>query len=360
MQVIVVGLTISSAWGNGHATLWRALCRALHALGHDVVFFERDVPYYAKHRDMSHPEWCRLLLYRDWRSIAAAASRELADADVGMVTSYCPDGPLASRAVLDSPVARKVFYDLDAPVTVERLKRGEPVSYLPDEGLGEFDLVLSYAGGAVLEDIKTLLGARKVAPLYGSVNPDQHRPVAPSDAHRNDLSYLGTYAADRQAALEALFIRPAERRPDLLFALAGSQYPPDFPWRSNISYFWHLPPDQHPSLFCSSGLTLNITRAAMAASGYCPSGRLFEAAACGAAILSDWWEGLDQFFEPQQEVLIARSTEDVLAALELAATERRRMAAAARERTLACHTASTRARELERLLEPSCCDQRVA
>jgi spore maturation protein CgeB len=205
--------------------------------------------------------------------------------------------------------------------------------------------------------LKQQTGARVVAPLYGSVDPDVHRPVEPHAGRSNDLSYLGTYAADRQDVLEQLFIAPARLRRDRRFALAGSQYPPDFPWTENILYFWHMPPSDHPSFFCSSGLTLNITRAAMAAIGYCPSGRLFEATACGVPVVSDWFEGLDQFFDPWREIVIARDTDDVLAALDLSDAERRRIGAAGRQRTLDCHTAAVRARELERLLEPSWCSQ---
>jgi spore maturation protein CgeB len=357
MKVVIFGLTISSTWGNGHATLWRGLCRALHANGHDIVFFEHDVPYYASHRDMPEAPSFRIVLYDSWGEIVNAARRELADADVAIVTSYCPDGPEASGAVLESRVARKVFYDLDSPVTLERLARGEEVPYVPRDGLGGFDLVLSYAGGSAIDGLKERLGARQVAPLYGSVDPDVHHPVSPTAQHRNDLSYLGTYAADRQPLLERLFIDPARQRPLTCFALAGSQYPADFPWTENILYFSHMPPHDHPSLFCSSGLTLNITRAAMAAVGYCPSGRLFEASACGAAVVSDWWEGLDRFFEPGREVLIAQDTPDVLTALDLGDDERQRIGTAGRERTLACHTATTRARELELLLEPSWCEE---
>jgi spore maturation protein CgeB len=255
--------------------------------------------------------------------------------------------------VLDSPVWRKVFYDLDSPVTLDALTRGEPVTYLPEGGLAAFDLVLSYAGGAALDGLKRTAGARVVQPLYGSADPDVHRPVAPVMDRRSDLSYLGTYAADRQDTLERLFIQPARLRGQRRFALAGSQYPADFPWTENMLYFSHMPPSDHPALFCSSGVTLNITRAPMVAAGYCPSGRLFEATACGTAVISDWWEGLDQFFVPFEEILIARDTADVLAALELSDRERTRIAAAGRQRTLECHTSTARARELERLLEPT-------
>jgi spore maturation protein CgeB len=357
MKMVIFGLTISSTWGNGHATLWRGLCRALFARGHDIVFFEHDMPYYASHRDMPEAPSVRLVLYDSWEAIAATARRELGDADVAIVTSYCPDGREASAAVLESSVARKVFYDLDSPITLDRLERGEDVPYLPRCGLGGFDLVLSYAGGTAIDRLKTRLGARCVAPLYGSVDPDVHHPVPPTAQRRNDLSYLGTYAADRQPLLERLFLDPARQRRSTCFALAGSQYPAAFPWTDNILYFSHMPPHDHPSLFCSSGLTLNITRSAMAAVGYCPSGRLFEASACATAVVSDWWEGLDSFFEPGCEVLIARDTADVLAALDLSVDQRYRIGHAGRERTLACHTATARARELELLLEPSWCEQ---
>jgi len=351
MKIVIFGLTISSAWGNGHATLWRGLCRALGRLGHEVTFFERDLPYYASHRDAIEPEGCELTLYEHWSAIAGEAAARLQEADASIVTSYCPDGQHAADLVMDSGAGRKVFYDLDTPVTLERVGRGEAVPYLPQSGLRGFDLVLSYTGGRALDDLRRTLGARAVAPLYGSVDPDHHRPVPVDASRQSDMSYLGTYAADRQPSLERLFVEPARRRPDLRFALAGSQYPPDFPWSANIFYFSHMPPPEHPAFFCSSGLTLNVTRGPMADMGYCPSGRLFEAAACGTAILSDWWEGLDQFFDPGREILIAETTESALDALDLPADDRRRVARAARERTLDCHSAQVRARELIALLD---------
>jgi spore maturation protein CgeB len=360
MKLVIFGLTISSTWGNGHATLWRGLCRALHERGHEIVFFERDVPYYSAHRDLHSAPWCRLILYEQWLHFAAAAEMELADADVGIVTSYCPDGREAAALVCSAAIPRKVFYDLDSPVTLDLLARGEPVPYLPLEGLRAFDLVLSYAGGATLAALGRELGARAVAPLYGSVDPEVHRPVRPLTRYRSDLSYLGTYAADRQPALQRLFIDAASECPRRVFALAGSQYPADFPWQANINYFRHLPPDEHPAFFCSSRLTLSITRAAMAAVGHCPSGRLFEAAACGTPVVTDRWEGIEAFFEPVDEILIATCTKDVQEALSLDDVALARISRLARARTLDCHSAAARARELERLLEPSWCDAGAA
>jgi spore maturation protein CgeB len=351
VKLVIFGLTISSSWGNGHATLWRGLCRALAARGHDVTFFEHDVPYYASHRDMTNPVGCHLFLYPSWDDVRGAAEAALADADVGMVTSYCPDGRQACDLVLGSQLMR-VFYDLDTGVTLARLKGGEQVSYLPEDGLGDFDLVLSYTGGRALEELRTRLGARHVAPLYGSVDPEAHRPSpASDDLPRGHLSYLGTYAADRQQRLEELFIEPARRRPDRRFVIGGSQYPPDFPWTQNIYYVSHMPPPQHPAFYGSSVMTLNVTRGPMADFGYCPSGRLFEAAACGTPILSDTWEGLESFFEPGREILVARTTDEALAALEVPNEELERLSRAARERTLAEHTADCRARDFEDIID---------
>jgi spore maturation protein CgeB len=351
MKLVIFGLSISSSWGNGHATLWRGLCRALIRRGHRVVFFERDVPYYAGSRDLWELPGGELVLYRDWGETAPYARRHLDDADVAVVTSYHCDALDATDLVLGSPAALKVFYDLDTPVTLAALEEGADVSYVGPRGLRDFDLVLSYTGGRALAELRTRLGARRVAPLYGHVDPAVHRPTAPDEAFRAGLSYLGTYAADRQQALAELLIEPARRMPDTRFLIGGAQYPQDFPWTRNIWFVQHLPPSLHPAFFASCRLTLNVTRLAMAGMGWCPSGRLFEAAACGTPLLSDAWEGLDAFFRPGEEILVARTAEDTVAALSLPDAELRRIAAAARERTLAEHTSERRAVELEDLLQ---------
>jgi spore maturation protein CgeB len=216
--------------------------------------------------------------------------------------------------------------------------------------LRDFDLVLSFTGGRALDQLRERLGARVTAPLYGHVDPAMHRPVAAAERFAADLSYLGTYADDRQAKLEALFLQPSMRRPEMRFVLAGAQYPQDFPWTPNTYFVRHLPPDQHATFFSSSRLTLNLTRRDMLAMGWCPSGRLFEAAACGTPIVTDWWPGLDAFFEPEEEVLVAETCEDMLAALDRSDAELRRIGARGRERVLSDHTSARRAEELERLL----------
>ena len=350
MKLVIFGLTISSSWGNGHATLWRGLCRCLSEKGHRVVFFEHDVPYYAGARDLYEmPGNDELVLYENWYDIAPRAVREVSDADAVIVTSYCPDAIAATDIILGSRALR-VFYDLDTPVTLSRHARGEVNFYIGPRGLTDFDLVLSYTGGGALNALREDLGARFVAPLYGHVDPEHHRPAEPRDAYRADLSYLGTYAEDRRASLEELFIEPAKRRPNLRFLIGGALYPDAFPWRRNIHFVRHLPPGEHPAFFASSRATLNVTRADMARMGWCPSGRLFEAAACEAPVITDNWDGLETFFRPGSEVLVVRNADDILGALDKSDAELKTIAHAARERVLAEHTSRHRTDELLALL----------
>jgi spore maturation protein CgeB len=351
MKFVIFGLTISSSWGNGHATLWRGLMRALTSLGHSVTFFEREAPYYANNRDL-WDMWngSELVLYDDWRKVAAKAIREIELADAAIVTSYCPDGREAAKLVLDHAPALTLFYDLDTPITLARFECGEQVPYLPEQGLGDFDLVLSYTGGGALDWLRDRLGARRTAPLYGHVDHHWHKPAPNEPWYSADLSYLGTYAADRQDAVDRLLIEPARRRPEFRFLVGGSAWPADTQWPRNVRKLDHIPPAHHPSFFSSSRLSLNLTRADMARFGWCPSGRLFEAAACGAAIVSDTWDGLDEFFEPGEEILLASDPGDVIAALELPNRELGAIGGRARERVLAEHTSLHRALELVELI----------
>jgi spore maturation protein CgeB len=323
----------------------------LAKLGHHVFFYERDVPYYAVNRDLHAFEPGKLILYREWSDVTLQATRDIEDADVALVTSYCPDGVPATDLVITHARGAKVFYDLDTPITLSRLICGETVNYIGPRLLADFDLVLSFTGGRALDELRTRLGARRARPLYGHVDPDIHRPVPPIERYRADLSYLGTYSGDRQCALNSLFVDAARLRPRQRFLIGGAQYPAGFPWTENIYFVHHLPPDEHPAFFSSSRWTLNVTRQGMAEMGWCPSGRLFEATACQAAVLSDAWSGLSDFFEPGQEIIIVHGTQDVMAALTLSDAERCRIARAGRERTLSEHTADRRARELLTLVE---------
>jgi len=350
MRLAVFGLSITSSWGNGHATLWRGLVRALVRRGCRVSFFERDEPYYAANRDLTEIPGAEIVLYDDWDEVKTRTQAAVCEADASIVTSYCRDGLAASELMFEAGRGLAIFYDLDSPVTLARLDDGERVDYIGARGLPDFDLVLSYTGGRALDELQQRLGARRAVPLYGHVDPEVHRPVPPVERYRADLSYLGTYAADRQTTLEALFMAPAQERPSQRFVIGGAQYPADFPWSDNIYFVQHLPPYEHPAFFSSSRLTLNVTRRAMGDMGWCPSGRLFEAAACATPIVSDVWPGIGSFFEPDREILLAHGTNDVLAALDLTDAELARIARAARERTLTEHTSDHRAAELLELL----------
>ena len=191
MKIVIFGLRVSSSWGNGHATLWRGLCAALCRNGHEVVFFEKDVPYYAGNRDLFLlPPGGELRLYSRLEEIAAAARRELDSADLAISTSYCPHGARACELTLDSKAAIKAFYDLDTPVTLGQIRRGEQVEYLPSRGLRDFDLVLSYTGGRALQELAGVLRARRVEPLYGSVDPI---PISPSPQWRSSAPIFLTW-----------------------------------------------------------------------------------------------------------------------------------------------------------------------
>lgn len=361
MRFCIFGLSLSSAWANGHATPWRGLLKALHAAGHRATFFERETEYYTAHRDLPEPDFCELVLYDDWSSTAARARTLAGNADVALVTSYCPDGLAACRLVLDTPHTLKVFYDLDTPVTLAALsEHGLAVPngahYLRADLIPEFDLYLSFTGGPALDELRTRWGARRTAPLYGSVDPSLHVPQDnPPQEFRCSLGYLGTYAADRQPGLERLLIEPARERPTDRFFVVGSLYPNDIDWPTNVQMRWHLDPAAHAAFYSGNRATLSITRQAMRDWGFTPSGRLFEAASCGTPVLTDPFPGVEEFFEPDAEIVVVDSSSDVHAALDLTDAELRRIGAAARERTLAQHTGANRARELVSACETAAC-----
>lgn len=352
MRIIIFGLTVSSSWGNGHASLWRGMLRALAGQGHEIVFFEKTVSYYADTRDAwPIPTGVEVRFYDGIGDIVEGLAAESYRADVAMVTSYCPSGAEICRLLMKYVTGLTVFYDMDTPVTLRSLHQGAKVFYLPEEGLGAFDLVLSFTGGRALAELRSRLGAKRVQPLYGWVDGGCYRKVQPCAEYSSALSYLGTYAADRQPALQELLLKPADRYPAQRFFIAGAQYPDDFPWAPNIHFVRHLPPDLHPAFFCSGRATLNITRSAMKEFGYCPSGRLFEAAACGVPIVTDAWEGLEEFFEPGLEILRVETSQQVVQVLEMSDRELQQIADAAQTRVMEDHTAENRASQLIHILD---------
>jgi spore maturation protein CgeB len=349
LRIVILGLSITSSWGNGHATTYRSLIRALCRRGHDVLFLERDTPWYRDHRDLPQPPFGKTHLYRSIAELREHWRSSLVDADLVILGSYVPDGIAVGELLQRTAAGLVAFYDIDTPVTLASLAANS-CDYLTAELISGFDLYLSFTGGPLLRRIERYYGAPAARPLYCSVDPDCHHPYV-TEAEW-DLGYLGTYSPDRQPALDRLICGPARRWPQGRFAVAGSLYPPDLVWPSNLDRIEHVAPGRHAMFFARQRFTLNITRSAMVLCGYSPSVRLFEAAACGVPIISDWWPGLDEFFQPGREILVASRAEHVLCFLnELSDENRLQLARRARERVLNHHTAEHRAAALESYIE---------
>jgi spore maturation protein CgeB len=345
LRIVVLGLSITSSWGNGHATNFRALLAALDGRGHDVLFLERDVPWYAEHRDLPHPPYGRTALYGSLDQLRDEHAGAVREADLVVVGSYVPQGVEVGRWVQETARGVTAFYDIDTPVTLAALGRGE-CEYLVPELVPGYDLYLSFTGGPTLTYLEQTLGSPRARAFHCLVDPDAYAPA--EGDRRWTLGYLGTWSADRQPVLDELLVSPAGRLPDDAFVVAGPQYPAEIAWPSNVERIEHLPPAEHAAFYNAQRMTLNVTRADMVRAGWSPSVRLFEAAACGVPVVSDWWEGLDAFFTPGSEILIARSAAEVVEHLGSVDGERRaQIGAAARARVLAEHTAEHRADELE-------------
>lgn len=353
MKIVVFGLSITSAWGNGHATTFRALLGALHRRGHDIVFYEKNVEWYASNRDLPHPACCTLRLYHDWSKIVSQVRRELSDADVALVGSYFPDGITAIDEVLDNPVPVRAFYDIDTPITISGLRENDETEYLRASQIAGFHVYFSFTGGPILREIEQRFGVALATELYCSFDPAAYRRFKVNKRFACDLSYMGTYAADRQAKLQEFLIQPAEKSRDRTFIVAGPQYPKSILWPKNVRRIVHLNPRWHARFYSSSRLTLNVTRREMVRAGFSPSVRLFEAAACGAAIVSDNWPGLDTFFTPGSEILLPIDADDVVRYIGLSDAELRNIGVAAQERVLLEHTSDVRAQQFEKAVNTS-------
>jgi spore maturation protein CgeB len=345
LRVVILGLSITSSWGNGHATTYRGLVRELVARGHDVLFLERDAPWYADNRDLPDPPYGRTALYASVAELRARFAGAVRDADLVIVGSYVPDGVAVGEWVTGTAQGATAFYDIDTPVTLARLARGE-AEYITPELVGRYQLYLSFTGGPTLRRIEERYGSPMARPLYCSVDPRLY--YVEEATLRWDLGYMGTYSDDRQPTLERLLLEPARRWHAGRFAVVGPQYPDSIAWPANVMREMHLAPREHRAFYTAQRFTLNVTRADMVAAGHSPSVRLFEAAACGTPIISDFWAGLDTILTPGEEILVARSTEDVLEYVrETPEEQRRQIGERARRRVLAEHTAAHRAAELE-------------
>ncbi len=347
MKVTILGLSITSSWGNGHATNYRALARALQARGDQVVFLERDASWYAQHRDLPEPPWCETHLYGSVSQLRGFAPA-VREADLVIVGSFVPEGVAVGRWVADQAAGAIAFYDIDTPVTIDKLRAGD-AEYLSAELVPRYDLYLSFTGGRALEILRDEFGARRPEPFYCFVDPAAYTRLEVAQSW--SLNYLGTYSAGRQPAVQELLLEPARRLPEQRFGVAGPMYPAGIDWPQNVERIEHLAPGEHPRFYSATGFTLNVTRPQMRALGYAPSVRLFEAGACGAAIISDSWPGIETVFAPGEEILLAHSSEAVLEILSGSSPQSRaRIGEAARRRVLGEHTADHRAAQLHELV----------
>lgn len=345
LDIIIIGLSVTSSWGNGHATTYRGLMRELVARGHAVLFLERDVPWYAAARDLPHPPYGRTILYTSLDELQDRFTTAVRQADVVMVGSYVPEGVAVGTWVTQTASGVTAFYDIDTPVTLANLCRGD-CDYLSPDLIPCYNLYLSFTGGSTLHRLEHVYGAPMARPLYCSADPVVYAPEAQAPTY--DLGYLGTYSADRQPVLEQLLLEPSRHWRHGRFIVAGPQYPAGMRWPDNVERLEHLAPGAHRRFYNAQRFTLNITRADMRRAGYAPSVRLFEAAACATPLISDDWEGLDTFFTPGQEILISHSSTDTLTYLQnISEDERRCIGERARTRLLAEHTAAHRAEALE-------------
>ncbi len=353
LRVVVLGLSLSSSWGNGHATTFRALLKAFAARGHDVLFLERDVPWYASHRDLTNPGFCRLELYSGLDDLERYRG-VVAGADAVIVGSYVPEGVAVGQWAQRTARGVVAFYDIDTPVTLAKLERGD-YEYLAPHLIPGYDVYFSFTGGPTLDLLMDRYGSPAARALYCSVDPELYPAL--DRKKRWDLSYLGTYSPDRQPTLERLLIEPARQAPHLRFVVAGPQYPADIAWPENVERIDHVPPREHPAFYAESRFTLNVTRADMIRAGFSPSVRLFEAAACRTPIVSDIWSGIETLLASDREIVLAQRSDDVLEVLCTWSDARRlAMGSAAQERILAEHTAAHRAETMEsNLLEAMHC-----
>jgi spore maturation protein CgeB len=346
MRFVFFALSISSSWGNGHATTYRGLVRELHRRGHRVTFYEKRTEWYDSNCDLPWANYCDIRRYKGWPP--PGAQEALDEADVVVVGSYAVDGEALADWLPGRTRALLAYYDIDTPVTLERFEQSGRAEYLRVDQLSHFDVALSFAGGPALDALRRF-GARRAEPLYCAVDGDHYRPVAPEDRFRAALGYMGTYALERQDMVDKLFLEPARLRPAKRFALAGAQYP-DLDWPPNVDRLGNLAPPDHPAFFAGCDWQVKVLRQQMRRTGWAPSVTLFEAAACAAPLISDRWPGFEDFLEPGREAIVADTPEEVAAALDLPESQRRAIGEAGRRRLLASHTYVQRVDALEALL----------
>jgi spore maturation protein CgeB len=345
-RIVILGLSVTSSWGNGHATTYRGLMRGLSELGHDVLFLERNKPWYEANRDLPNPPYGQTELYESIEELKHRFGGLIRSADAVIVGSYVPEGIAVGDWVLQTARGVRAFYDIDTPVTLAALGTSEGPDYIQRRQIPSYDLYLSFTGGPTIKRLERDFLSPAARVLYCSVDPDGYKPELRDAVW--DVGYLGTYSADRQRGLEELLFKAAGQRTAERYVVAGSLYPEWIAWPENVERIEHLAPAEHPDFYNSQRFTLNLTRAAMIQAGYSPSVRLFEAASCGVAIVSDYWRGLSDILTIGSEVLVVRCHEELLRILRDTTEEQRRsIGMRARQKIVRGHTFRVRALQLQ-------------
>ncbi|OQP85268.1 hypothetical protein BTR14_16690 [Rhizobium rhizosphaerae] len=351
MKIAFYGSSLTSAYWNGAATYYRGMIRALAGLGHRVTFYEPDVYDRQKNRDIDPPDWARVVVYDGTIEALRAVAAQAAEADVVIKASgvgFEDDLLLAEVMAAARPQALRIFWDVDAPATLADLAPA------PDHplrrALPDLDMVLTYGGGDPVVSAYRALGAKACMPIYNALDPETHHPVAPEPRFAADLGFLGNRLPDREARVEAFFLEPAARTPGARFLLGGSGWGGK-PMSANVRDIGHVPTRDHNAFNVTPKAVLNISRASMAETGFSPATRVFEAAGAGACLITDYWEGIDLFLLPGQEVLVARDGQDVAEILSGLTPERAQaIGRAALARVLREHTYADRALQVDQLL----------
>jgi spore maturation protein CgeB len=354
LNIAFFGSSLVSAYWNGAATYYRGIIRALHDEGHQITFYEPDAYERQRHRDIPDPPWARVVVYS---SVSEAAVYRALEESRGADLIVKASGvgvfdDLLERAVLQSRRAGAlvVFWDVDAPATLDRVLRNpnDPFRAL----IPGYDLILTYGGGPPVVNAYTALGAQACIPIYNALDPSTHYPVAPEARFAAELGFLGNRMPDREARVEEFFFHAATGAPECRFLLCGNGWH-DRPLPGNVTYLGHVYTYDHNAFNCSSRAILNVNRSSMARYGFSPPTRIFEAAGAGACLITDAWEGIEGFLEPEREVIVVHDGDELIQRLRALTPEQARtIGATARSRLLAEHTYKHRAEQLAALWSP--------
>jgi spore maturation protein CgeB len=355
MKIAFFGSSLVSSYWNGAATYYRGIIKSLHALGHDITFYEPDAYSRQQHRDIEDPPWAKVVVYSVdgpdglYEVLESAESADLIvkASGVGVNDSFLDQVVVE----IQRPGALSVFWDVDAPATLDRVQQDPSDPF--NELIPRYDMILTYGGGAPVVEAYTRLGARLCVPIYNAVDPSTHFPSPPDPRFQGDLGFLGNRLPDRESRVDEFFFKAASALPESTFVLGGNGWQ-DKQVPANVRYAGHVYTADHNAFNCSTKAVLNVNRESMARYGYSPATRVFEAAGAAACIITDQFEGVQLFLEPESEILVAKDGEEVGALLKKT-TERqaRQIGWKAQARILAEHTYAHRAKQLDSLLDGS-------